>query len=156
VISGLALGTVVVEATDKSGSLITARCALEQNREVFAVPGNITTSRSRGPHRLIKDGAKLVEGIDDILTEIAPALAPSRPAPLDAPMVSLESPEAALMDLFESEPLHVDLLITRSGLSAARVLELLLGLELKGVVTQLPGTHFSPTDVWKGMKRSKP
>ena len=155
VISGLALGTVVVEATDKSGSLITARCALEQNREVFAVPGNITTSRSRGPHRLIKDGAKLVEGIDDILTEIAPALAPSRPAPLDAPMVSLESPEAALMDLFESEPLHVDLLITRSGMSAARVLELLLGLELKGVVTQLPGTHFSPTDVWKGMKRSK-
>jgi DNA processing protein len=156
VISGLALGTVVVEATDKSGSLITARCALEQNREVFAVPGNITSGRSRGPHRLIKDGAKLVESIDDILSEIAPTLATTRSVAQETPPpVSLEPQEAALLDLFDSDSLHVDVLIARSGLSAARVLELLLSLELKGVISQLPGTYFAPTRAWKGQKRSK-
>jgi DNA processing protein len=154
VISGLTLGTVVVEAAENSGSLITARCALEQNREVFAVPGPITTSRSRGSHRLIKDGAKLVEGIDDILHEIAPALAPPHPTPPAAPAVSLEPHEALLVRLFDGEPLHVDTLIARSGLSAARVLEVLLGMELKGVVTQLPGTHFTLTGEWAGNKRS--
>lgn len=155
VISGLALGTVVVEASDKSGSLITARCALEQNREVFAVPGNITNGRSRGPHRLIKAGAKLVENIDDILNEIAPALLPLRPAGQDAsPPLSLEPQETALMGVFDHDPLHVDVLIARSGLSAARVLELLLSLELKGVVSQLPGTYFVPTRIWQEHKRS--
>jgi DNA processing protein len=154
VISGLALGTVVVEATDNSGSLITARCALDQNREVFAVPGNITTNRSRGPHRLIKDGAKLVEGIDDILNEIAPALAPPCSTP-PAPAAPLEPHESVLVGLFDGEPLHVDTLIARSGLGAARVLEVLLGLELKGVVTQLPGTHFALIGEWTGNKRSR-
>jgi DNA processing protein len=154
VISGLTLGTVVVEAAENSGSLITARCALEQNREVFAVPGPITTSRSRGPHRLIKDGAKLVEGIDDILSEIAPALAPPRPTPPATPTVALEPHEALLAGLFDGEPLHVDALIARSGLSAARVLEVLLGMELKGVVTQLPGTHFTLIGEWAGTQRS--
>ena len=154
VISGLTLGTVVVEAAENSGSLITARCALEQNREVFAVPGLITTSRSRGPHRLIKDGAKLVEGIDDILQEIAPALAPPRPALPVTPTVTLEPHEALLAGLFAGEPQHVDALIARSGLSAARVLEVLLGMELKGVVTQLPGTHFTLTGEWTGNQRS--
>jgi DNA processing protein len=154
VISGLTLGTVVVEAAENSGSLITARCALEQNREVFAVPGPITTSRSRGPHRLIKDGAKLVEGIDDILSEIAPALAPPRPTPPATPTVALEPHEALLAGLFDGEPLHVDALIARSGLSAARVLEVLLGMELKGVVTQLPGTHFTLIGEWAGNQRS--
>lgn len=154
VISGLTLGAVVVEAAENSGSLITARCALEQNREVFAVPGPITASRSRGPHRLIKDGAKLVEGIDDILNEIAPALAPPRPTPPAAPAVTLEPHEALLAGLFDGEPRHVDALIARSGLSAARVLEVLLGMELKGVVTQLPGMHFTLTGEWAGNQRS--
>ena len=154
VISGLTLGTVVVEAAENSGSLITARFALEQNREVFAVPGPITSLRSRGPHRLIKDGAKLVEEIDDILSEIAPALAPPRSASPGAPAVTLEPDEVLLAELFDGGSLHVDTLIARSGLGAARVLEVLLNLELKGMVTQLPGTYFAPTGEWTSNKRS--
>ena len=154
VISGLSLGTVVIEATEKSGSLITARCALEQNREVFAVPGHITASRSRGPHDLIKQGAKLVENVEDILSEIAPAVTlqaesqdGSEPmsVPEPAEVGVLEPDEELLVKLFDGEPLHVDVLIVKSGLGPARVLEVLLGLELKGIVSQLPGTHFIRT-----------
>ena len=148
VISGISLGTVVVEATEKSGSLITAQCALDQNREVFAVPGPVTASRSRGPHRLIKAGAKLVESIDDILSEIAPALARPNRVEKNAPgvpVVPLEPDEEMVLQLFPEEAVHVDTLITGSGLEPARVLEVLLGLELKGVVTQLPGMYFTAT-----------
>jgi DNA processing protein len=153
VISGLTLGTVVVEAAENSGSLITARCALEQNREVFAVPGVITSVRSRGPHRLIKDGAKLVENVEDILQEIAPGLMRTSTTPTTEPQPPLEPHEALLIRQFEHDPLHVDLLIAKSGLTPARVLEVLLGLELKGLVTQLPGTHFTVTG--EGRRRTK-
>lgn len=148
VISGISLGTVVVEATEKSGSLITAQCALDQNREVFAVPGPVTASRSRGPHRLIKAGAKLVESIDDILSEIAPALARTDRVEKNdprVPVVPLEPDEEMVLQLFSEEAVHVDTLITGSGLEPARVLEVLLGLELKGAVTQLPGMYFTAT-----------
>jgi DNA processing protein len=154
VISGLTLGTVVVEANEKSGSLITARCALEQNREVFAVPGNVTSDRSRGPHRLIKEGAKLVEGVEDILNEIAPTLVSTSPVPT-IPLLDLEPHEKQLVDLFGDDPIHVDVLISKSGFGAARVLEILLGLELKGGVTQLPGTHFALTAAALGMRRKR-
>jgi DNA processing protein len=153
VISGLTLGTVVVEAAENSGSLITARCALEQNREVFAVPGVITSVRSRGPHRLIKDGAKLVENVEDILQEIAPGLMRTSTTPITESQPPLEPHEALLIRQFEHDPLHVDLLITKSGLTPARVLEVLLGLELKGLVTQLPGTYFTVTG--EGRRRTK-
>jgi len=154
VISGLTLGTVVVEAAENSGSLITARFALEQNREVFAVPGPVTSMRSRGPHRLIKEGAKLVEGIDDIVNEIVPTGAPARSAPPAVPAVTLEPHETLLVGFFGSEPVHVDALIGKSGLGAARVLEVLLAMELKGIVTQLPGTHFALAHEWADNKRS--
>lgn len=145
VISGLTLGTVVVEATEKSGSLITARCAMEQNREVFAVPGNVTTGRNQGPHRLIKEGAKLVETVEDILSEIAPTLVTTPLPTPSSPPITLEPDEERLLGVLEGDPIHVDAVIAKSGFSAARVLEMLLGLELKGAVTQLPGTHFALT-----------
>jgi DNA processing protein len=153
VISGLTLGTVVVEAAENSGSLITARFALEQNREVFAVPGMITSGRSRGPHKLIKDGAKLVENIEDILQEIAPALLPTGSRQAGAVGPPLEPHETLLISLFDHDSLHVDVLIAQSGLTPARVLEVLLGLELKGLVTQLPGTHFALTGEGRGYAR---
>ncbi len=141
----MSLGIVVVEATEKSVSLITAQGALDQNRELFAVPGRITASRGRGPHRLIKAGAKLVENIDDILSEIALSLVPvGQPAKV-TPAVLLEPDEEVLFRLFEEELLHVDMLITGSGLETARALEVLLGLELKGLVAQLPGMYFAST-----------
>lgn len=153
VISGLTLGTVVVEAAENSGSLITARFALEQNREVFAVPGAITSIRSRGPHKLIKDGAKLVENIEDILQEIAPALIPTTSTRIAQTTFPLEPHEVLLIGIFENDPLPVDTLIAKSGLTPARVLEVLLGLELKGVITQLPGTHFALTGEGRGHVR---
>jgi DNA processing protein len=153
VISGLTLGTVVVEAAENSGSLITARFALEQNREVFAVPGVITSGRSRGPHKLIKEGAKLVENVEDILQEIAPGLPRMAPPSVIDPGPPLTPHETLLIRQFEQDPLHVDLLIAKSGLTPARVLEVLLELELKGLVTQLPGTHFTLTG--EGRVRTK-
>jgi len=138
IISGLALGTVIVEATEKSGSLITATLAAEQGREVFAVPGAIG-ERTRGTHRLIRDGAKLTERAEDVLEEIAPQLL-SR-APVRGP-VAVTPTEAAIIECMRHETVHIDSIITRSGLAPATVLQALLDLELKGVVQQLPGKHF--------------
>jgi len=142
-ISGLSLGVVVVEATEKSGSLITAALALEQGREVFAVPGEAGASRSRGAHRLIRQGAKLVETVDDIVEEIAPQLArraggmTERPARVLPP--NAEENTKRVFALLQDNPLQVDQVIERSGLSAALVLEVLLDLELQGFVRQSPG-----------------
>ncbi len=146
-ISGLSLGVVVVEATEKSGSLITAAMALEQGREVFAVPGEAGASRSRGAHRLIRQGAKLVETVDDIIEEIAPQLARRAGGATQAPARVLP-PNAGentrkIFTLLQDNPLQVDQVIERSGLAAAQVLEILLDLELLGFVRQSPGNLYA-------------
>lgn len=145
-ISGLSLGVVVVEATEKSGSLITAGLALEQGREVFAVPGEAGASRSRGTHRLIRQGAKLVENVQDIVEEIAPQLlergrvAQKASPPSLPPHLSLEA--SKIFELVLQGPIQIDELIQRSGISAAKVSEILLDLEIKGLLRQLPGKRF--------------
>lgn len=142
-ISGLSLGVVVVEATEKSGSLITASLAAEQGREVFAVPGEAGASRSRGSHRLIRQGAKLVESVDDIIEEIAPQL--SRRNGDDGPASARSLPENSgpaarqIFALLQETSLQVDQVIEQSGLPASQVLQVLLDLELQGFVCQTPG-----------------
>ncbi|MDZ7374166.1 MAG: DNA-processing protein DprA [candidate division KSB1 bacterium] len=142
IIAGMCVGTLVVEAGDKSGALITARYALEQGREVFAVPGNVTSEKSRGTNRLIKEGAKLVESADDILDEIRPQLpsllreARREPAP---PLVGLEK---RVFEALSQEPKHIDDLAAELGEEPGRVLAALLSLELKSLATQLTGKYF--------------
>ena len=140
-ISGLARGVLVVEAARRSGSLATARCAGEQGRDVFAIPGSIHSPLSHGCHALIRQGAKLVENVDDILTEIeinqeihivANALTqPSNPSG-DGP--ALDNPGEILLDALGFEPTSVDTLIASTGLSSTSVASLLLALELEGRV----------------------
>lgn len=142
-ISGLSLGVVVVEATEKSGSLITATLAVEQGREVFAVPGEVGSSRSRGAHRLIRQGAKLVESVDDIIEEIAPQLldrtsSATQRAPRVLPQTASDAART-IFALLQENTLQVDQVIERTGISAAHVLETLLDLELQGLLRQLPG-----------------
>jgi DNA processing protein len=144
IISALSRGVVVVEAGEHSGSLITARYALEQGREVFAVPGNVTCSGSRGGNGLIKEGAKLVERVEDILEELS--LPPPASGALEGPPAcSLTAPEAELYVLLCRGPLQIDDIIVQSQLTAGEVSATLLGLELKGAVARLPGGHFAVT-----------
>jgi DNA processing protein len=144
-ISGLALGVVVVEASERSGSLITARLALEQGREVMAVPGECGLARTRGTHALIRRGARLVETVADILEDTLPW----RVAPVAPPALARVTPAGSnpgrVLDCFESAVEHVDRLIERSGLAAAAVLEALLELELVGAVVRHPGNLFTKT-----------
>ena len=140
-ISGLSLGILVVEATDNSGSLITAGYALEQNKEVFSVPGNITSRNSEGTNKLIKQGAKIVLGTDDIIEELAPVLKGYiRTGQKES--LQLEGEESRLCTLLSREPKHVDLISRESGLSINQLLGLLLSLELKGIVKQAGGKRF--------------
>jgi DNA processing protein len=145
IISGLALGTVVIEAGERSGSLITAEWALDQGREVFAVPGNITSPVSRGAHKLLKAGAKLVEGIEDILEELAPQTLPFpsvTPAPPPQLPSSLLPREELLLDLITAEPQHIDTIIEQAKLPTQVVSGILMQLELRGLIRQVAGQHY--------------
>lgn len=155
IISGLSLGTLVTEAALGSGSLITARLAVEQGREVFAVPGSIHNPLARGCHALIREGARLVECAQDILLELAPALRmltdgpaeQARERPGDAP-IAAEPPQGdgdyrKLLAAMGQDPVAVDDLIRRTGLPAESVASMLLLLELQGRVSSCPGGRYA-------------
>lgn len=182
IISGLTLGTVVVEASNRSGALITARLAGEQGREVFAVPGEIFSELSTGTHKLINDGAKLINTVDDLLNELPhhalnriqlpgsvssesdmesePSQEPSvekrvpksvsSPPPSDvqqpvqvAPPPDLTPDEKTVFEAIEVPSSHIDTIVRTTQLPISQVSSVLLMLELKGVVQQLPGTQFA-------------
>lgn len=141
IISGLALGVVVVEAGETSGALITADFGLEQGREVFAVPGDILSPLSRGTHRLIKQGARLVEGIEDILEElgIQPRCGTRSQHGTDA--VALSAREKRILEMLGFSPSPVDDIVIGTGLPASEVAATLVSLELKGVAARGSGGY---------------
>lgn len=144
VISGLALGVIVVQASHKSGSLITASFALDQNKEVFAVPGDVGKKLSHGPNWLIKKGAKLVENAEDVFSELGIAPRESADVTFDRQSVmdSLSSNEKTVYSVFKTGALHVDEIIKLTGMEPSNVLSVLLLLELNGFVVQLQGKYF--------------
>jgi DNA processing protein len=152
IVAGMPLGVVVIEGAQYSGSLITARLAMEFGREVFGVPGNVTQPVSFAPNQLIKQGAKLVTGVEDVIEEL--------PTPVRAALVQAEKPEAEQRNLLAAaslnqsekkiydllsaeEPMPIDDVVERSGLNSSEVLATLFDLEMKGIIRQLPGKQFS-------------
>jgi DNA processing protein len=151
IVAGLPLGVVIVEGAQYSGSLITARLAMEFGREVFGVPGNVTQPVSFAPNLLIKQGAKLVTNAEDVIEEL--------PTPVRAMLVQAEQPEAEQRNLLASaalngsekklyelltadDPVHIDDIVERSGLNSSDVLATLFNLEMQGIVRQMPGKQF--------------
>jgi DNA processing protein len=140
-ISGLSLGVLVIEATSDSGSLITTEFALEQGREVFAVPGNITSLNSYGTNTLIRRGAVLTRKAEDIVEELAPVLKGFIKL-RDKAKIEITEEEKKLCDLLSGEPKQIDSISRESGWPTSKVLGILLGLELKGAVKQITGKRF--------------
>ena len=145
IISGLAQGVVVVEATEKSGSLITARLALEQGREVFAVPGRIDSPKSRGTHSLIQQGACLVQSVEDIVEGLSWSTRPMNPGagqPADVARTPLAPAEERVLACLDVYPLDIENIVQATGLGLIEIHPALLGLEMKGFVRQLPGQQY--------------
>jgi DNA processing protein len=157
IISGLSLGVLIVEASERSGSLITARLAMEQNREVMAVPGNITSSTSFGTNYLIKSGAKLVQQWQDVVSElpseISAAILPPKIEKLTAEM-AVRQPDLMPADMNENdrkiwellsadESVHIDILLEMSGLSFGDLNSVLVGLDIRDLIRVLPGKHYA-------------
>ncbi len=140
IISGLSRGCLVVEAAERSGSLITARLAAEQGRDVFAIPGSIHSPLAKGCHRLIKQGAKLVDDAKDILDELG--LAPGGEASIAAPEPAADEATRKLLDCLGFDPCDIDTLAARSGLTAEKLYAMLLPMELEGRIASLPGGKF--------------
>lgn len=143
IISGLSLGTLVVEAAEKSGSLITADFALEQGREVFAVPGSIMSPYSRGTHKLIKQGAKLVEDVNDILNELRleNTIINKKALPEKTSCLSLKDDEKIILNLIDFHPVHIEQLLAQSGKTSGEINSIITRLELKGLISTLPGGY---------------
>ena len=149
IISALSKGVLVIEAPEKSGALITARFALEQGREVFAVPGNINSERSAGSNRLIKDGAKLVENVNDILEELLYVMdidrheiKDKRKGTSEKVQNELSREEGRIYSLLSSAPCSLDDIIKKLNVPVQDVSKIMLGLELKKLVKTLPGENF--------------
>ncbi|MBN1591874.1 MAG: DNA-processing protein DprA, partial [Candidatus Coatesbacteria bacterium] len=149
IISGLSLGTVVVEAPTKSGALITARLALEQGREVFAVPGNITNEASRGPNQLIRQGAISVLSAQDIIKEVAPEIKgmmrEDTIKKATEAKLNLSPSERKIYEVLTQEPLHIDEITLSTSLPQPEIAVGLFNLELKGLGKELPGKLFVRT-----------
>lgn len=143
IISGLSLGVVVVEAGERSGALVTAEFALSQNREVFAVPGQVTSMRSKGSNRLIKEGAKLVASVEDIIEELSPSLQLHDASKSSVmPEIRFSDDEKKIYETLSDKPIHIDAIAKQSLFPSARTLSLLLSMELNGTVKQLSGKMF--------------
>jgi DNA processing protein len=157
IIAGLSLGTIVVEAPFNSGAMITARAALDNNREVMAVPGKVDSSLSKGAHQLIKQGAKLVESVQDVMEALgyigqrlqshATTAAAKASEKLETPLfnvnqLNLSNDEEKIYNSLGTDPLHIEQIITRTSLSAGAVNAGLVSLRLKGLIKQLPGSLF--------------
>jgi DNA processing protein len=143
VISGLSLAVVVIEASEKSGSLITAGCALEQGREVMAVPGNVLSGRNRGGHALLKHGGKIVESADDIVEGLGWDPAAPQPANSEASSSATAASEDPVLRAMAADQVYdLDVLASNSGLDARRLLPRLIELELAGLVRRQGGGRF--------------
>lgn len=145
IISGLSLGVIVVEAAERSGALITARHAMEQGREVFAVPGPVDSRMSRGCHRLLRDGAKLVESADDVLEELGPLAAPAEGAEgrtIHHPAeLQLNELERRVLDAVAATPTAIDALAAETGLPIHQVLSAVSVLEMRRLIRRVGGQH---------------
>jgi DNA processing protein len=146
IISGVSLGTLIIETAENGGAMITASTTLDQNRELFCVPGNITEKYSAGTNKLIREGhAKLVQTIDDIISELETVLRPILKTSKPKPQPQLSIFEQKIYDMLTDEPTHIDAISAQTSLSMSDTLVNLLSLEFKGVVRQLVGKMFIRT-----------